>query len=169
MMMITLLNAFIERQKITINGDGRSHWPFPTLPLANCGCKKIASRVLKGDARLKGTLFSSSLARSRISMTSRRRGETDTRRHKMSMGQKLGEIYQICMEKCTIRKSFVLRCIRSNLSSHRDYWMLNLHRFIYSGFEATIRLPNGESFTKPTLNQIMHCHIIHNSGELRSL
>ena len=73
------------------------------------------------------------------------------------------------MEKCTIRKSFVLRCIRSNLSSHRDYWMLNLHRFIYSGFEATIRLPNGESFTKPTLNQVMHCHIIHNSGELRSL
>ena len=88
MMMITLLNAFIERQKIPVNGDGRSHWPFPTLPLANCGCKKIASRVLKGDARLKGRLFSSSLARSRISMTSRRRGETDTRRKLDDMGQK---------------------------------------------------------------------------------
>ena len=89
MMMITLLNAFIERQKITINGDGRSHWPFPTLPLANCGCKKIASRVLKGDARLKGTLFSSSLARSRISMTSEDEARR-TRDANLTMGQKIG-------------------------------------------------------------------------------
>ena len=106
-MMITLLNAFIERQKIPVNGDGRSHWPFPTLPLANCGCKKIASRVLKGDARLKGTLFSSSLARSRISMTSRRRGETDTRR-KLDYGSKNWGMKWIGLTPCTYQPNFEL-------------------------------------------------------------